>query len=297
MYSENHIPLTLTYPKIANALDKNPLIVTGDCSLKEVIRQMRESEGKSYVLVRGPLNSQLQGIFTERDGVKLAIQGININNLTVADAMTTSIISLTITENTELLNALKVLQDHSIRHLPALDLQGNLLGVLTGESIRICLQPVNLLKLKEVREVMTSDILTALPTDTVYHIANQMIEYQVSCIVICEKSSGVKSPVFPLGIITERDIIQLYNLGENLHNIQAKKVMSYPLQVVNPDDSLWNAQQKMQKLNIRRMIIVNEDQSLAGIVTQSNLLKVFDPMEVSGIIHTLKESLAQKNRL
>jgi PAS domain S-box-containing protein len=296
MYSENHIAQTLTYPKIANALDKNPLIVTGDCSLKEVIRQMKEGEGKSYALVRDRLNSQIQGIFTERDGVKLAIQGININNLTVADAMTTSIISLTITENTELLNALKLLQDHSIRHLPALDLQGNLLGVLTGESIRICLQPVNLLKLKEVREVMTSDILTALPTDTVHQIANQMIEYQVSCIVICEKSSGVKSPCFPLGIVTERDIIQLYNLGENLHNIQAKKVMSYPLQVVNPDDSLWNAQQKMQKLNIRRIVIVNEDQSLAGIVTQSNLLKVFDPMEVSGIIHTLKESLAQKKQ-
>lgn len=297
MYSEHQITQTLAYPKIFNALDQSPLIVTPDRPLNEVISLMGGEDSKSYVLVCDRGSSLIQGIFTERDGVKLAIKGDKIEGMTVTQAMTTGIITLTITENTGLLTALKILEKHSIRHLPAVDLQGNLLGVLTGESIRLCLQPVNLLKLRLVREVMTPHVLTALPTESILNIAHQILDNQVSCIVICEEPSTLKPFKQPLGIVTEKDILQLHNLELDLTQIKAQSVMISPLQILTPEESLWNAQNKMQKLKIRRLVIVNEDQSLAGILTQSNLLQVFNPVEITGVINTLKESLAQKKQV
>ncbi len=296
MYSEHQITQTLTYPKIFNALDQSPLIVTPDRPLNEVISLMREEDSKSYVLVCDEGSSLIRGIFTERDGVKLAIKRDKIQGMTVKEAMTTAIITLTITENTGLLTALKILEKHSIRHLPAVDLLGNLLGVLTGESIRLCLQPVNLLKLRLVREVMTINVLTALPSESILKIAHQILDNQVSCIVICEEPSTLKPFKQPLGIVTEKDIVQLHNLELELDQVQAQSVMNIPLQMLTPEESLWNAQNKMQKLKIRRFVIVNEDQSLAGILTQSNLLKIFNPVEITGVINTLKESIAQKKQ-
>lgn len=130
MYVEDHITHTLIYPKIFNALDKEPLIVSPDCLLKDVILQMRQEKPKSYVLVRDQKSKFIQGIFTERDRVKLAIKKQKIDDLLIKDVMTTSMITLSITEDTGLLTALKILQQNSIRHLPTVDLQGNLLGVL-----------------------------------------------------------------------------------------------------------------------------------------------------------------------
>jgi diguanylate cyclase (GGDEF)-like protein/PAS domain S-box-containing protein len=254
---------------------------------------------------RSQIGSPIQGIFTERDIVTLIASGQNLKQLKIAEVMTQPVIALTESEVQDVFTVLILLRQHRIRHLPILDNRGKLLGVVTPESIRqAMLQPANLLKMRRVEEVMTSDVIQAPLTVSVLSLAQVMTENRVSCVVIVEKSeescgAGDKSPPntpIPVGMVTERDIVQFQALELDLSQLQAQTVMSTPLFCLNPQDSLWEAHQEMQKRYVRRLVVAGSRGEVLGIVTQSSLLRVLDPMEMSGIIDVLHLAVEQRTK-
>jgi PAS domain S-box-containing protein len=92
----------------------------------------------------------------------------------------------------------------------------------------------------------------------------------------------------PVGIITERDIVQFQAFELDLAQLLAQELMSSPLFCLQPTDSLWAAQQIMQTKNIRRLVITNNRGELAGILTQSNLLQLLDPLEMLSMVDSLQ---------
>ncbi|MFM9156857.1 MAG: CBS domain-containing protein, partial [Dolichospermum sp.] len=128
---------------------------------------------------------------------------------------------------------------------------------VSPESIRQVLRPTNLLKMRRVSEVMTNQVIHAAPTASVLKLAQMMAKHQVSCVVITKSGSGNddESTYKPVGIVTERDIVQFQALGLNLPEIQAKTVMSTPLFLLSPEDSLWSAHQEMQKRRVQRLVV------------------------------------------
>jgi diguanylate cyclase (GGDEF)-like protein/PAS domain S-box-containing protein len=219
--------------------------------------------------------------------------------------MTEPVIALTESEVQDVFTVLILLRQHRIRHLPILDDRGKLLGVVTPESIRqAMLQPANLLKMRRVEEVMTSDVIQAPATASVISLAQVMTEHRVSCVVIVEQSgesggAGDKSPpsaAIPAGMVTERDIVQFQALELDLSQLRAQTVMSTPLFCLSPQDSLWEAHQQMQKRYVRRLVVAGSRGEVLGIVTQSSLLRVLDPMEMSGIIDALHLAVEQRTK-
>ena len=67
--------------------------------------------------------------------------------------------------------------------------------------------------------------------------------------------------------------------------------MSTPLFLLRPEDSLWYAHQEMQKRHVRRLVVSWDWGQGMGIVTQTSLLKVFDPMEMYGVIDSLQRTI------
>ena len=100
------------------------------------------------------------------------------------------------------------------------------------------------------------------------------------------------SVVCPVGIITERDIVQFQNLNLNLEQ-PAGNLMSTPLFLVSPEDSLWNIYQQMKQLRVRRLLVCGARGELAGIITQTSLLQVFDPTEMYEVISLLQRQVCQ----
>jgi CBS-domain-containing membrane protein len=118
-----------------------------------------------------------------------------------------------------------------------------------------------------------------------------MAEFSVSCIVITQRDMNGND--LPVGIVTERDIVQFQAFQIDLLNTQADMVMSTPLFLLSPEDSLWTAHQEMQKRRVGRLVVSwNWGQGL-GIVTQTSLLRVFDPMEMYGVIENLQQTIQQ----
>ena len=81
----------------------------------------------------------------------------------------------------------------------------------------------------------------------------------------------------------------------NLIDTSAEEVMSTPLFLLSPEDSLWTAHQEMQKRQVRRLLVAWNWGRGLGIVTQTSLLRVFDPLEMSWVIDTLQRTLDQRN--
>ncbi|MEG4799628.1 EAL domain-containing protein [Microcoleus sp. ARI1-B5] len=242
-------------------------------------------------------NSQLQGIFTERDLVDLIASGKNLKNVTIAEVMKQPAATLTFGEEQDIFSAIILLGQQRIHHLPILDNGGQLLGVITPESIRQAMvQPTNILKMRRVKEVMTAQVIQAPVTASVISLAELMAQHRVSCVVITastELSMNLPFPI-PVGIVTERDIVEFQALDIDLSQTIAQTVMSTPLFSLKPEDSLWVAHQEMQQRLVRRLVVTGVRGEMLGIVTQSTLLRVLDPMEMSGAIDILHASVQQQ---
>ena len=294
---------------LEQVVDSQPLTVTAETPLREVIRLMQSwgnscsfndnetdaSLGSNNSCVLVVENSQLSGIFTERDLVKLIAHETNTEDVTVGEVMTQNVVALTITDFDDLFTALKILFEHRIRHLPVVDNENNLLGLITAKNLRQQLQPINLMKWRTVSEIMETKVIHAPPHVSIRYIAKLMTNHLVSCVAIAETEINPEtnnSLVRPMGIITERDIVQFQNLNLALEQ-PARNLMSTPLFLVGTEDTLWNVHQQMKQRRVRRLLVGGERGELQGIVTQTSLLQVFDPTEMYGVIEILQQQVCQ----
>ncbi|WP_051463622.1 PAS domain S-box protein [Leptolyngbya sp. PCC 6406] len=236
-------------------------------------------------------NDLVAGILTERDVVRLSAQQQPLDQLLVAEVMAQPVITHRQSDLTDLFSTIHLLKHHHIRHLPVVDDQNRLVGLLTHESLRQLTRPVDLLRLRLVQEVMTADVLCAAPDSAMLEIAQLMADRRVSSVVITLPGGSTDAPFRrAVGLLTERDLVQFQALGLSLTTTTAQTVMSSPVFAVAPQDSLWTVQQVMEQHRIRRVIVAGEQGELLGIVTQTSLLQAFNPIE----LYQLAEVLEQK---
>ncbi len=319
-------PNQLAYlPSLIEVINRSPLTVSPDLSIAAAIALMSQAEGRHCTLLIADAaepvelsdlhqnscvivteGTQLRGILTERDIVRLTANQTDLTNISVGEVMTRQLITLTQSPSQTAMTAISLFYQHRIRHLPIVDEAGDLMGIVTPDLIRRILQPVNLLKLRSIEEVMTTPVIHAPATASVLSIARQMATHRVSCVVITaatpEEPAGLPE-LQAIGMITERDIVQFQALGIDLAQTQAQTVMSSPVFSLQPHESMWHAQQEMQARRIQRLVITGGSGQLLGIVMQTSLLQVLDPMEVlatNEILHQQVQlqtaALEQSNR-
>ena len=297
-------------PDVESAIDRSPLIIAPETSLVEAIAlmgQVRDSscEIADYKDAKFQLGGnrrepcalvvkadELQGILTERDIVKLVSQQLAFNSIQVADVMTKPVVTLAKRHLKDVFAALFLFRRYQIRHLPIVDEADKIVGIISPQTIRQAMRPANLLKMRRVAEVMSKSIIHAPTTDTVLQIAQLMAEHRVSCVVITENDAA-ENILIPVGIVTERDILQFQYLQTRLDNLVVGQVMSSPLFLLSPEDSLLAANQEMERRRVRRLVVSWNWGRGLGIVTQTSMLRIFDPMEMYGVIETLKSTVQQ----
>jgi PAS domain S-box-containing protein len=156
--------------------------------------------------------------------------------------------------------------------------------MMLSEAIYRMSQTMDLLKLRSVRDGMTADVVQVTADSTLLEITQLMVAPRVSSVVIIEAG-------LPVGIITEQDIVQFQRLELDFERLSARNVMSAPLFCLQPEDSLWMAQQMMETKLIQRLVVTDAQGKLCGIVTQSNLLKSLDPLEMLRVVGRLQAQL------
>jgi|GEM_PF-6459387 len=242
-----------------------------------------------YVLIMA--GTELRGILTMRDLVQLVARAVPLAEISVAAVMQSALITQRRSQCEDIFSILDLFKRHPIRHLPILDDDDHLLGVVTPQTLRRALQPIDLLRWRRVEEVMVRSVVTANPTDSLQTVIQRMSDYRISCVVITAEAQTVTASPRPLGIMTERDVVQCHLLGINPNTVQVQVVMSTPVFTLTPTDSLWQVHTLMQRQRVRRLAVINPAGGLVGLVTQSTILHSLDATSLYEMVQSLTQRL------
>jgi len=118
-----------------------------------------------------------------------------------------------------------------------------------------------------VTEIMTRNVVTVDIKIEVLILAKKMLELNVGSVIITDRNK-------PIGIVAERDIVRKI-ISRNLKpsDISIKELMTTPLITIPSTEDVTDAMQKMVKMEIRRLPVV-ENAKLVGIVTDIDLIAV-----------------------
>jgi len=112
---------------------------------------------------------------------------------------------------------------------------------------------------------MKTDVISIDENETVQDAALQMVKSNIGCVIITR--DGI-----PFGIFTESDFVRIVAKG-NPFFTTLSEVMSTPLVVITPGETLWEAADIMRKKDIHKLPIQDENE-IVGIITASDLVKV-----------------------
>ncbi len=133
-----------------------------------------------------------------------------------------------------------------------------------------------------VRDVMSSPVVTMDEDESSNKAAVAMKENDLGAVIVTNKAG--KS----IGIITERDLV-LRVIAQNLKpdTIKAKEIMTTPLVTIEPEASISDAARRMNRLDIRRLVVIYKG-SLAGIISSKDVL---------GVMPELIEIIQERSRI
>jgi len=113
---------------------------------------------------------------------------------------------------------------------------------------------------------MTSDVAVIAGSATVREAAELMASRDISCLVAMDNDNVV-------GIFTERDLLKrVIALKRNPAQTILQEVMSSQVMSVPSNYSIPSASKMMEKMRIRRLLVM-DDKTLLGVVTQTDILK------------------------
>jgi diguanylate cyclase (GGDEF)-like protein len=251
----------------------------------EVIRQMSQAASSFALVMDG--DDRLVGIFTERDLVRSVAMDEALEQMQIAQVMSPAVITINASQAGDAIAVLDYFQRYEIRHLPVVDAAGQVQSVLTAKEVRSMLGPNDMLRLRQVEEVMNRQVIHVPPTLKLDRVAQVMSVHRVSCVVVVsaeslEQEVSTQSPraLIPIGILTERDIVRMFALAVDFGTTAAETVMSAPLMPITRQTTLWDAHLQMQQYRVRRLVVVGSQGELVGLVTQTSILRSLDPLEL-----------------
>jgi len=116
-----------------------------------------------------------------------------------------------------------------------------------------------------VESVMRSPPVTVLFSDSVSLVVEKMIANNIGAVIVISGGN-------PIGIITERDIIEkITRANRDPSKTRAEEVMSSPLISIEADKTIKDALVLMRDKKIRRLGVTRRGR-LVGIVTERRLL-------------------------
>ena len=122
-----------------------------------------------------------------------------------------------------------------------------------------------------IREVLAAKadraVLTVAPDLTVRELLGRLAEHNVGALVVSRDGTGLD------GIVSERDVVRcLHRRGTEILNATADAIMTSPVVVAAPTDSVAQAMTLMTERRIRHLPVMERGR-LVGLVSIGDLVK------------------------
>ncbi len=137
---------------------------------------------------------------------------------------------------------------------------------------------------REVSELMTREVVTVPQNAAFKDIVRTLLEHQVSAVPVVDTAGHA------LGLISEGDLLPksaaqgdyFRSLPEReawqedkAAGLRAEELMSAPPVCARPDRTVAEAARLMEAQGVKRLLIVDETDTLVGIVSRRDLLRIF----------------------
>ena len=113
---------------------------------------------------------------------------------------------------------------------------------------------------------MTKNVISIDSSRTVKEAAAMMEDANVGSIVITDGYTSV-------GILTERDFVNRVVGKDKPSTTEVSEVMSQPITVVGPDETVWDVAEVMRSKGIHK-VPVQDGNKLVGIFTATDLVRI-----------------------
>jgi CBS domain-containing protein len=123
----------------------------------------------------------------------------------------------------------------------------------------------------QVRERMTSRVVTIEPGASIVDAAKKMIEQEKGPLPVVEGNR-------PVAMVTDRDIIaRVVAEGKDPSSLTVRDIATTDLATVSPDADLDEARRLMAQRQLDRLLVVEGD-NLAGIISEADIRRDEGPL-------------------
>jgi len=131
----------------------------------------------------------------------------------------------------------------------------------------------------KVREIMTTNVECIAPTSSVESVAEKMKTLDVGFLAVCDNDRLV-------GTVTDRDIvIRGIAAGRDMKSAKTRDVMTHEVHWSYETEDVEDVAEAMSDKQVRRMLILNDEKRLVGVVSLGDISKV----EEKGSAKTLRD--------
>ena len=132
---------------------------------------------------------------------------------------------------------------------------------------------------KLARDVMTPDPVCCRPHTSIDEVARLMVDGDFGEIPVIDAADH------PIGVVTDRDIVRrVVAEGKNPIGYTAETCMTKPVVTVQADARLDEVVTTMERHQIRRVPVVDEQGRCAGIISQADIAREAPPTKVGELV-------------
>lgn len=241
--------------------------IEAEASVQEALWAMRDRSISCIIVMS---HNEPIGILTERDVVFAANWLLGQPGLLVKEVMNKPV--LTASEDMTVAQAYQVFSQQQIRHLVVLDARLEMVGVFTQTDLVRSMSEKAFTGIDDVSLLMSSQVLHVGPDVPARYALSLMARRSVSCVVVVEDDQ-------PVGMFTERDVVNCIANGVDLSTVAVGSVMSMSVVSTTLTAAPFESVDLMRKKSIRRLLVVDEGGEMSGILTQTDIGRVLDRQE------------------
>ena len=140
----------------------------------------------------------------------------------------------------------------------------------------------------KVKDIMTPNVECVWPDDTLQEAALKMKEMEIGPLPVCDRNHIV-------GMLTDRDIvIRGVAAGRDPRLTKVRDVMTRDIIRCYEDEEVEEAERLMRSRQVRRVLVVNRDDRLVGILSLGDLAaQTGNPERVGVLLQSVSEPAMQ----
>lgn len=247
-------------PTIYDISVKNIATIDIKNTLNDAIKKMSKLNLRTIVVV----NNKKYHILTTSTLIDLKLQGVNLNQ--ALEELNLPLVK-SIEKDMNILTVLNQINSTS-EYMVILDDKDNLIGIVSYTDIINNVDPKILMQKQTIGALILNYKATFIYENSSAIQAIKLIrENHIDSLII--KDSDEEH----IGIFTTKNFVDILYKNENLE-VPISKYMSTPLVTLSEDATISEALDFIKEKHFKRIVIIDKDEKVLGIISQKELLRV-----------------------